>query len=386
MTKNKPRIAIFTHNYPVNSRERKDAGIFVYDFAHELTKHAKVFIFCSDFGGDKENYKDVPVTWLNWKGPKIKFGNWPIYSPISVFNFFKLMYFGCRESEKFVKKNKIDYCLAAWVVPSAMFALWVKIRIGTPYFVWILGSDVNKYTKLPVLKQFSIAALKQAKARFANSYWLIGIVEKLSGKSCNYMDAITNFSVSKAKPEKLKQDKYNFLFVGRLEKVKGPDVLVKACNELKRVRPDFVLHVLGDGSMRKFLEGLVEKYKLTKNVKFYGNADKEKVAAFMKAADCLMVTSRTESIPLVMVEAARVGLATVSTDVGDCKRVIKKYDIGFVAKNEDSHSIAKAMVRVMGEGKLFKKRRQKGLAHLSKSRSQKVAVRTLLSQIYEKNV
>src|SRR5437016_2897314 len=111
------KIAIFTHNYPITSKERKDAGIFVYDFAHELYEYADVFIFCPDFGGKKESYKKVPVKWVDWKGPKIKFGNWPMWSPVSVFNFFKLIFIGSREAEKFVKDNNIDYVLACWTMP-----------------------------------------------------------------------------------------------------------------------------------------------------------------------------------------------------------------------------------------------------------------------------
>lgn len=382
MAKKKPRIAIFTHNYPINSKERKDAGIFVYDFAHELSKSASVFIFCPDFGGKKETYKDVPVSWLDWHGPKIKFGNWPVYSPLSYYNYFKLMFYGCRQAKEFVKINGIDYCLAAWVIPSAIFAWWVNRQTGIPYYVWALGSDVNKYTKMPVLRQFAIVALRKARGRFANSYWLIGIVKELSGKNCKYMDAITNFEVSKSKPAKLKRNVFNFLFVGRLEPVKGPDVLVNACGELMRKRNDFVLHVLGDGSMKNSLEDLVKNRGLGKYVKFYGNADREKVGSFMKAADCLMVTSRTESIPLVMVEAARVGLATISTDVGDCRRAINKYGIGLVARNEDSVDVSRAMTKAMVEGKDFKRKRKEGLKQLAKDRSQKVAVKTLLTEIY----
>jgi len=377
-------IGILTHNYPINSKERKDAGIFVYDFANELAKHAEVSVFCPDFGGKKEIYKNVPVTWFDWGGSKTKFGNWPVFSPFSIFNFFKLLFIGSAKAEEFVKKNKIDLCLAAWVIPSAIFALWVKVRLGVSYFVWILGSDVNKYAKLPILRQLATVSLRKADRRFANSYWLIDIIEKISGEKCDYMDAITNFNVEEVKPRELNKNIFNFLFVARLEKVKGPDVLINACIELKKVRSDFRLHILGDGSMRNMLEKIIEKNGLEHNIYFYGNASKDDVASFMKAADCLIVASRTESIPLVMVESARVGLAVISTDVGDCRRVISKYNIGYVVKNEDPIDMSEAMHRVVEEGKSFKEKRYKGLMQLSKDRSQKVAVGTFLSKVNEK--
>ena len=375
------RIAIFTHNYPVTSMERKDAGIFVYDFAHELYKSADVFVFCPDFGGKKEKYRKVPVTWMDWHGPKKKFGTWSFFSPISVFNFFKLMYIGCRGAEKFVKENKIDYSLACWTLPASIYTLWLKIKLDKPYGVWILGSDVNIYAKFPILKQLTVMALKKAKTRFANSYWLINIVEKFSGKKCVYMDAITDFNVNNVKKKKLDSNVFNFMFAGSIRKVKGVDVLVKAALELKERNPNFVVHILGDGPIKSEVEGYVTKNDLTKNVIFYGVVNKEIVASFMKSADALIVSSRAESIPLVIVEAARVGLPTISTDVGDDRIVIEKYKIGLVCKNEDPIDMAKTMFKAMKEGKNFRKKRQLGLKELSKSRSQKIAVATLLKEI-----
>src|SRR5258708_3986273 len=248
--KKRKRVAIFTHNYPITSMERKDAGIFVYDFAHELSKQADVFVFCPDFGGKKEKYKKVPVTWMDWHGPKEKFGTWPFFSPISIFNFFKLMYIGCREAEIFIKENKIDYSLACWTLLSSIYTLWLKLRLNKPYGVWILGSDVNVYAKLPILKQLTVMALKKAKTRFSNSYWLINIVEKFSNKKCVYMDAITDFSVGNVKKRKLNNHVFNFMFAGSIRKVKGVDILVKAASELKKETSEFALHILGDGPIK----------------------------------------------------------------------------------------------------------------------------------------
>src|SRR5579859_748949 len=175
MAKRKLTIGVFTHNYPVNSTDRKDAGMFVHDFCHELVKHSKVVVFCPDFGGKKENYKKVPVKWMDWGGPKNKFGTWSFFSPISVFNFFRLMIVGCREAESFARKNKIEYSLACWTLPSSIYTLWLNIKLGIPYGVWILGSDVNIYAKFPIIRQLTIMALKKAQTRFANSYWFINI-------------------------------------------------------------------------------------------------------------------------------------------------------------------------------------------------------------------
>lgn len=375
------RIGVFTHNYPANSLERKDAGMFVHDFCHELARSSDVFVFCPDFGGKKEKYKKAPVTWMDWGGPKKKFGTWSFFSPISVFNFFKLIIVGCREAENFAIKNKINYCLACWTLPASIYTLWLNIKLGIPYGVWILGSDVNIYAKFPILRQLTIMALNRAQTRFANSYWFINIVEKLVGKKCVYMDAITEFEVNNVKKRKLNSKTFNFLYAGSIRKVKGVDILVRAVDNLQSKKTNFHVHILGDGPIKKNVERFVKKNNLTNFITFYGVVSKETVAAFMKSADTLIVSSRAESIPLVIVEAARAGLPTISSDVGDDRRVIEKYRIGLVCKNNDPQDMARVMLRAMKEGSKFKKTRQKGLIKLSKDRSQKVAVSTLLSTI-----
>ena len=120
---------------------------------------------------------------------------------------------------------------------------------------------------------------------------------------------------------------------------------------------------------------------MSSNVIFHGVVSKETVASFMKSADALVVSSRAESIPLVIIEASRVGLPTISTDVGDDRLVIEKYKIGLICKNEDPIDMAKVMLKALKQGKSFRKDRQSGLKKLAKSRSQKIAVATFIKEI-----
>ncbi len=374
-------IGVLTHIYPANSADRKDAGMFVHDFCNELSRSVNVSVFCPDFGGKKEKYKNVPITWMDWGGPKTKFGTWSMFSPVSVFNFFKLIIVGCVRAEKFAKENNINYVLACWTMPSSIYALWISMRLKVPYAVWILGSDLNIYARMPILRQLTILSLRKAKKCFSNSYWLINSTQKLCGRKCDYMDAITDFDVSKIKKRKLNSRVFNFLFAGSIRKVKGVDILVRAAFELKNKSFDFTIHILGDGPMRAEIERYVEENNLAQNVIFYGVVDKNTVASFMKSADSLVVSSRMESIPLVIVEAARAGLPTISSDVGDDKRVINEFRTGLVCKNEDPVDMARAMYLAMNEGEKFRIKRKFGLQRLAKSRSQKIAVATFLREM-----
>lgn len=375
-------IGILTHNYPKTSDDRKDAGIFIYDFAHELAKHAKVSVFCPDFSGRKELYKRVPVTWFDWGGSKEKFGSWSPFSPLSVLNFFKLIINGQKAALNFAKKNEVDLCLACWALPSAVFARKIKKELRIPYSVWSLGSDLNKYAKYPILRQMIRASLEEADFRFANSYLLVDKVKKLSEKGCSFMPAVTEFNVGRVRPAHLEGGKFNFLFVGRLERIKGPDVLIEACARLRKKDSGFRVHILGDGSMRSELKGGVRKRGLGNFVDFFGAANKEEVASYMKTADCLVIPSRSESLPLVLIEATKVGLPIIAADVGDCRRLIKKYKIGRLVPKEAPQKLADAMLKMMRERTPLKKRHKKGLDKIAKEFTQKGAVDIFLKTVY----
>lgn len=166
------KIGIFTHNYPESDDDRKNAGVFVRDFAKELKKKHDVYIY----------------------RPKLpdKLGNWSFFSLWSVYKFIKLIFIGSRESIDFARENRLDYCLAAWAIPSGVFTMGIKKSLHIPYAVWCLGSDINFYAKIPVLRQIIKSVLKNADHVFANSLFLKSKVEKLSGRKCVFLPAVTN--------------------------------------------------------------------------------------------------------------------------------------------------------------------------------------------------
>lgn len=375
------RIGILTHNYPKAKGERKDTGIFIYDFAQKLVKTNKVFVFCPDSVGEKEDYKNVPVTWFEWGGPDKKFGNWSFFSPLSIYHFFKLIIVGTKKAVAFAQQNRLDYCLSAWSLPSAIFAYAVKKKLKIRYGVWNLGSDLNKYAKFPILRQLIVLSLKNADNLFANSYDLCGKVEKLTGRKCTFMQSVTNIQTENIEMPVLDRNLFNFLYVGRLERVKGPDILLVACTILKKETQKFRVNVLGGGSMYEFLSKRMCFHSLGDLIKLQGWADEKKVAGYMKASDCLVIPSRSESLPLVIIEAAKMGLPIIATNVGDCKRLIDKYMAGFCVPKESPIKLAGAMKKAVSEGKLFREKRRKSLLEMTEGFTEEESVRILLQAI-----
>lgn len=100
-------------------------------------------------------------------------------------------------------------------------------------------------------------------------------------------------------------------FAGRLVKVKGVDVLLRAVSE---VDGDFTLVIAGDGPERQRLEKLAERLGVVERVRFVGW--QENLASLLEASEIFVLPSYSEGMPMALVEAMAHGCACVVTDIG----------------------------------------------------------------------
>lgn len=112
------------------------------------------------------------------------------------------------------------------------------------------------------------------------------------------------------------------LFAGRLSPEKGLDVLLHAL----AARPDLdaTLDVAGDGPSRPELETLARRLGLGDRVRFLGWRDG--VGDLLREAEVLVLPSRREGLPLVLLEARAAGVVVVASDVGSVRDVVRGGD------------------------------------------------------------
>src|SRR5207245_543216 len=85
------------------------------------------------------------------------------------------------------------------------------------------------------------------------------------------------------------------VFVGRLRREKGPDVLIRALRE-----STWPLTLVGDGPDRSRLEALARRLGVVDRVRFLGAVERDRVAAVIAAAGVVVLPSRRrEGLPLV---------------------------------------------------------------------------------------
>lgn len=106
------------------------------------------------------------------------------------------------------------------------------------------------------------------------------------------------------------------LHVGSLSPVKDQTLLLDALSRVTSRLPDVHLHVVGTGPLRASLERQAATLGLTSHVTFHGHVPHDRLPAYYRTSDLVVVSSRFESQSMVVLEAAACGVPVVGTAVG----------------------------------------------------------------------
>ena len=141
------------------------------------------------------------------------------------------------------------------------------------------------------------------------------------------------------------QDEFLWLAVGRLEPEKDYPTMFRAVAEARSRRPACKLVVAGDGRHRDAIVAARDRLGLgDEAVRLLGARDD--VSRLMVAADGYLMSSVTEALPLVLLEASAAGLPIVTTRVGGTPEVVTDGINGYLATVGDAAGLASAMVRL----------------------------------------
>jgi len=113
--------------------------------------------------------------------------------------------------------------------------------------------------------------------------------------------------------------KFSIVAVGRLDKIKGFDLLIRAVSELKF---DFELKIYGQGGERQNLQNLIDSLKLQDRVRLCGFCDD--VAAALAASHLHVISSRKEGFPVILIEGIFYSPVLISTRVGGISEILNE--------------------------------------------------------------
>jgi glycosyltransferase involved in cell wall biosynthesis len=133
--------------------------------------------------------------------------------------------------------------------------------------------------------------------------------------------------------------------VGRLSLEKGHDTFLRSARQILNALPNTTFLVVGDGPQRSSLEQLATQLDLGSHVIFTGH--RSAMSDIYATIDLLMISSLTEGVPNVLLEAFAHGKPAVATDVGGVREVLDDGKTGWLVDPGHAGQLAARTIQML---------------------------------------
>lgn len=135
--------------------------------------------------------------------------------------------------------------------------------------------------------------------------------------------SITSTSLGQSKP-------IDFLYLGRLSPEKGPDLLIRALQDLSSLQTDFSIKIAGNGPLLSDLQEEVSHFSNRSSFEFLGFVSDPD--SLIRRSKWLVLPSRTEGLPMAALEAMARGTPVIATSVGELPNLITNKSNGILVE------------------------------------------------------
>jgi glycosyltransferase involved in cell wall biosynthesis len=136
-------------------------------------------------------------------------------------------------------------------------------------------------------------------------------------------------------------------YVGRLSSEKGPDLFLDALIPLCQQYPQLDAVMLGEGPERESLQTRIDEAGLQARITLAGY--QTDMGAWWRQLDALVISSRTEGTPMILLEAMQAGVPVVAFGVGGIPDVLQDRHNGLLAAPTDSTALARQIGTLLGD-------------------------------------
>lgn len=262
--------------------------------------------------------------------PNISISNLGFPPNSSKKNFFKI----CSKLREYLLINKINNL----IIVDSLCASFVFFAIKFLRINVICWEHFNL--------EFRDKSIFRSLGRFLASFFCNRIVtltdmdkrdwEQKYKYSRNKVSVIPNPIAFEIKPKRFNQKKIIALSVGRLSPEKGFDDLITIWADFLKYNQDAFLIIVGSGAEKKRLMKLAESFDLTeKNLKFLPST--KEIDKFYEQATVYLMSSHSEGLPMVLLEAQAFGIPIITFDCGHGVRGIVKNSVnGYIIENRNT--------------------------------------------------
>lgn len=245
-------------------------------------------------------------------------------------------------------RHRPDIVAVHVVTSEALYFVWLRRLFGYRLVLSAHGSDL--LVPRPGCREALPELLASADAVTTVSRDLAAAAARLAGIDPESVHVVPNgvdcafWTPAGAPPAE--DAAPTFVSVGRLAPVKGLDLLIAAFAEVRARFPRARLEIIGGGEEEERLRALARQRGVADAVAFTGPLPPPAVRDRLRRAFAFVLPSRSEGMPLALIEAMATGLASIATRVGGVPEVLAP-QAGVVVAPERADLLAEAMAAML---------------------------------------
>ncbi|MBI4523155.1 MAG: glycosyltransferase [Deltaproteobacteria bacterium] len=272
-----------------------------------------------------------------------------------------------RRALQTVREEKVDIVCLGELFALAWLGRMLRRLRGIPCIHYIHGEELMAEKPLRFYSRGALPALRQAEAVIAVSHFTRtevlrrGVPEDRVHLITNGVD-IDRFTPGPKDGEILKrygiEGKKILLTVGRVERRKGHEAVIRALPRVLGAHPGTVYMIVGEGSDTGRLRSLAREMGLEERVFFTGVVPAEELAKYYRTADLFVMPNRTlengdtEGFGLVFLEANACGKAVIGGNAGGVPDAIVDGKTGILINGESIETVAHSITRLLEDERL----------------------------------
>ena len=162
---------------------------------------------------------------------------------------------------------------------------------------------------------------------------------------------LTGFRLPRPRPPQFSSDRLHVLYIGRLERRKGVDHLIRAMARVQRIVPSARVVIVGDGPERRGLRDVARS--LAVEAVFTGRVHDAELPAYVQAADVVCSPALGgESFGVVLLEAMACEKPIVASRIAGYETLLGPAECGTLVPPGDADALADALLTLLGDRSL----------------------------------